>query len=224
MIKQKVCELVASLDREGKKWLMEYLENSDYFTAPASTKFHLAEEGGLVQHSWNVYSILKEKVKTYDLGEEIPVDSVIIAGLFHDLCKTDFYEKGGFPATQSQMRYLKSWYTPGTEISRVYASKLIKHFKGGGKENNMPAPSLEWSVNDKFPIGHGEKSVILLQHCINLTVPEMLAIRWHMGGFDPGVQFKYPSGFPFEKAQLEPLSVLLLTADYEAGFLVERRK
>ena len=72
--------------------LLNFLETSDFFTAPASTKFHLAYEGGLAEHSWNVYTIFNEKLKTYSL--EFGKDSIALCGLLHDICKTNFYVRG----------------------------------------------------------------------------------------------------------------------------------
>lgn len=79
--------------REGINNLLFWMENgSDFYTAPCSTQFHLAEEGGLAQHSINVYDLLKFKVSKYDLP--INPASIAICGLCHDLCKTNFYTKG----------------------------------------------------------------------------------------------------------------------------------
>jgi len=81
-----------------------------------------------------------------------------------------------------------------------------------------------YKVNDQFPIGHGEKSVSILQDYISLTEEEKLAIRWHMVSFDPGIHFNYPSGFPFRTATNKyPLVTLLFTADYEASQIIEAK-
>ena len=71
-----------NIHREGIDKLLAWLEKSDFFTAPASTRFHGAHEGGLVEHSLNVYEQLTN-------GE--PTETTAIISLFHDLCKTDFY-------------------------------------------------------------------------------------------------------------------------------------
>lgn len=81
-----------------------------------------------------------------------------------------------------------------------------------------------WVVNDKFPVGHGEKSVILLQKFIKLEDDEILAIRWHMASFDPGIHFNYPSGYPFREATKEcALLTLLITADMESSNIIESK-
>jgi predicted hydrolase (HD superfamily) len=90
-MKTKIKELLLSVKRKGMKELVDWLENeSDYFTAPASTRFHEARKGGLANHCWNVYILLKEKNERFNL--KIPEESVIIAGLLHDLCKVNVYK------------------------------------------------------------------------------------------------------------------------------------
>ena len=80
--------------REGGDALLEYLKKSDFFTAPASTRFHLAEEGGLCAHSLNVYYRLKEldanEAKPW--AENVSDETVAICGLLHDVCKTGTYK------------------------------------------------------------------------------------------------------------------------------------
>lgn len=89
------------------------------------------------------------------------------------------------------------------------------------KENNQWIEREVWTVNDELPLGHGEKSLSILQDYIMLTPEEKKAIRWHMVAFDPGIHFGYPSGFPFQKAIKDPLATLLFTADFEASNILE---
>ena len=83
-MKEDFIQLLKEIDREGMDKLIEFLNSSDFFTAPASTRFHGSIEGGLMQHSMKVYELLKEKV-----GDS---DSVRIIALLHDICKTNFYK------------------------------------------------------------------------------------------------------------------------------------
>ncbi len=78
-----------NIRRDGADELLKWLETTDFFTAPASTKYHCACEGGLVQHSVSVYQVLMEK--HFDLSTDNP-ESFAICGLLHDLCKTQFYK------------------------------------------------------------------------------------------------------------------------------------
>ena len=83
------------IHRQGAADLKNYLLRSDFFTAPASTRYHCAYEGGLCEHSINVYRRLLANVKM-QFGEEweskVSHESVAVCGLLHDLCKIDFYK------------------------------------------------------------------------------------------------------------------------------------
>ena len=78
-----------NVTREGSAELLKWLETTDFFTAPASTKYHCACENGLVQHSVSVYKVMMEK----HFNEETDnPESFAICGLLHDLCKAQFYK------------------------------------------------------------------------------------------------------------------------------------
>ena len=83
-MKEEYISLLKGINREGMDKLIEFLENSDFFTAPASTRYHGAWEGGLLAHSMKVYEILKTKTEDSD--------AVKIVALLHDICKTNFYK------------------------------------------------------------------------------------------------------------------------------------
>lgn len=87
----------------------------------------------------------------------------------------------------------------------------------------MPELPLSYCIDDKLPLGHGEKSLSMLQDYIPLTNEEKLAIRWHMGMTEAGTHFFYPTGVSYQNAvKLSPLVTLLQTADYEASQILER--
>lgn len=77
-----------NIKREGAQELLAWLENTDFFTAPASTRFHCACPSGLVMHSINVYEVMMEK--HFEEGEDR--ESFAICALLHDLCKAQFYK------------------------------------------------------------------------------------------------------------------------------------
>ena len=91
-MKEEFLKLLRQVKREGIEELIQFLEKSDFFKAPASTRFHGDHEGGLVEHSLKVYEILKHKVENNIKGITIGEDSIIIIGLLHDICKTNFYK------------------------------------------------------------------------------------------------------------------------------------
>jgi len=88
-IKNKIIELLGSTERKGIDKVIKYLESSDFFEAPASTRYHGNYKGGLAEHSLNVYEIFKKKNEIYDFG--LSDDTVKITALLHDICKTNFY-------------------------------------------------------------------------------------------------------------------------------------
>lgn len=141
--------------REGADKLLEFLQskNCDFFTAPASTKFHCSYEGGLCEHSLNVYDCLKsyldsDRVKL-GFGLEFSEESVAIVSLLHDLCKINTYS---------------------------VSTRNVKNDKTGQWEK-VPY----YDYNDTLPYGHGEKSVYIISGFMRLTRDEAMAIRWHMG-------------------------------------------
>ena len=89
--KDRFIKLCKTVHREGMDELLEWLEKTDFYTCPASSKYHGAYPGGLLEHSLNVYDELVRLLNAYPEITECNYDSVIIAALFHDLCKVGFY-------------------------------------------------------------------------------------------------------------------------------------
>ena len=88
--KQKFIEYYqANIHREGADRLLEWLRTTDFFTAPASTRYHCACPSGLVQHSVNVYEVMMEK--HFD-PETDSAESFALCALLHDVCKAQFYK------------------------------------------------------------------------------------------------------------------------------------
>lgn len=182
--KERYIEIYSTLiKREGADKLLEYMlsKSSDFFTAPASTRFHGAYEGGLVEHSLNVYDCLvdylsRDRVKnTYNINYD--EESVAIVALLHDLCKINSYKVG---------------------------SRNVKDERGVWQ--SVPV----YEYEDKLPYGHGEKSVYIITGFMKLTREEAFAIRYHMGfsGVEDkrniGDAFEqYPLGFALCTADME---------------------
>ena len=91
-MKEEFIELLRSTKREGIENLLNFLEKSDFYTAPASTRFHGNYAGGLVEHSMKVYEILVDKVKNSSKKIEVSEDTLKIVALLHDVCKANFYK------------------------------------------------------------------------------------------------------------------------------------
>ena len=159
---------MARVKRPGVDKLMDYIRKSDFYTAPASTKFHLSCESGLLQHSLNVLDALRGLLDENQVNEDgtemwfyivaghpviqISDESLIIIALLHDICKTCFYST---------------------------STRNVKNEKTG-KWEKVPF----YTVNDLMPLGHGPKSAMLVKNYIKLTSEEMYAIWWHMGFTD----------------------------------------
>ncbi|MBR3268584.1 MAG: hydrolase [Oscillospiraceae bacterium] len=147
------------ITRAGSDKLLSYLlsEESDFFTAPASTRYHGAYEGGLLEHSLNVYHNLKaylarERVHDTFRFPEYSGESIAVCALLHDLCKMNFYSVDYRNAKNEQ-----------------------------GVWEKVPF----YKIDDRLPYGHGEKSVFMIQFFMHLRKEEAMAIRWHMGFSGP---------------------------------------
>ena len=153
--KERFIDIFTSkIKREGADKLLAYLcsEASDFFTAPASTRFHGSHEGGLVEHTLNVYDCLcdilsRPKVKE-EYGIEYSEESIAIAALLHDVCKVNFYN---------------------------VSFRNVKNAEG--RWESVPY----YTIEDNLPYGHGEKSVYIVSGYMRLTRDEAFAIRYHMG-------------------------------------------
>jgi hypothetical protein len=172
-----------NIHRDGAKQLLDYLQSrhSDFFEAPASTRYHGAYPGGLLEHSLNVYHCLKDylaRERVQNLYELHPSEeTVAIIALLHDLCKINCYKKS------------------------------FRNVKGeDGVWRKVPS----YDYDDPLPYGHGEKSVYIITGFMKLTREESFAIRFHMGftGTDDirtvGNAFeKFPLAFALHTADME---------------------
>jgi hypothetical protein len=147
--REKFDELFKKIDREGDDKLYNYLSlQSDFFTAPASSQYHLNIEGGLMIHSVNVAITLITLNEVFKTG--FSESTLIVCSLLHDICKANYY---------------------------------VKDFKNV-KENGVWVQKPTYIIKDKFPMGHSEKSVVMIMTYMKLSPEEMLAIRYHMGKWD----------------------------------------
>ena len=170
------------ITRPGADALLDYLENkSDFFAAPASARYHSAYEGGLCEHSVNVYHCLADylsRPRVQELyGLEYTDESIAIVALLHDLCKIGCYKQG---------------------------TRNVKD--ANGKWQSVPT----YTFDDPLPYGHGEKSVYIANGFIRLSREEAMAIRWHMGFSGPEdnrmvgqALTKYPLAFALSTADME---------------------
>ena len=172
-----------NIKRDGADKLLEYLmsEHSDFFTAPASARFHSSFEGGLLSHSLNVYDCLCDYMKRDTVKNKYNLnasdETIAIISLLHDICKVNFYKTS---------------------------------FRNAKDENGVWQKVPYFEIDDKLPYGHGEKSVYVISGYMKLTREEAFAIRYHMGFSttdDPrnvGSAFeKFPLAFALSVADME---------------------
>ncbi|MCD7809674.1 MAG: HD domain-containing protein [Erysipelotrichaceae bacterium] len=142
-----------NIHRPGSDKLLDFLmsNKSDFFEAPASSRYHNAYQGGLLDHSLNVYDCLKDylsRTRVKDVyGLNYSEETIAIVALLHDICKTNVYK---------------------TSTRNV-------------KENGQWIQVPYFEFNDTLPYGHGEKSVYMISGYMRLTREEAFAIRYHMG-------------------------------------------
>jgi len=170
-LRTKFDKAISHIERDGLSELLAWLENeTDFFRAPASTKFHGNYDGGLLHHSLlvlefaltNFNYLLKYKPELEHLKE-----SIIISAIFHDVCKIN-------------------QYTWGEE----------KWIKKNGKWCSYKG----YSFKDNLPMGHGEKSIFYISKFLELTTSEILAIRWHMATSEPGTQIPGLTMYSYNQA------------------------
>lgn len=179
-------------NREGIDDLLQWLEQeTDFFIAPASARYHGSYEGGLLQHSLNVYDCLMSEAKqTFgeDFANYISIESITIVSLFHDLCKIDTYVK--------DFRNIKDSNTGMWETVECYL------------------------YNDNcLSLGHASKSIYYIQNYIKLFQHEAQAIYWHMGAFDLS-QYSTTKGLGSAYTN-NILAFLLHIADEKATYIEE---
>lgn len=182
--KERFIEIYQSkIHRDGADKLLEFLlsRHSDFFEAPASARYHGAYQGGLCEHSLNVYDCLDDYLKRNRVKEVYGLnyseESIAIVSLLHDLCKVNVYQKG------------------------------VRNVKDeNGKWTQVPT----YEYKDQIPYGHGEKSVYIISGYMRLKREEAFAIRYHMGfsgnedARNVGTAFEmFPLAFALSTADME---------------------
>lgn len=166
-----------NITRPGADKLLAWIESSDFFAAPASTRFHLSSPGGLLEHSLHVFERMKaicaNEVTITPGFNEPSMETIAVCGLLHDICKANFY-----------------------------AVEMRNRKNDQGRWEQYPF----YVVDDKLPYGHGEKSVYIISGFMRLSREEAMAIRWHMGFADNDFRGGgYSVGNAFEKFPLAVL-------------------
>lgn len=183
--------VTSNISRPGINELLRYLDETDFYTSPASTKYHGAYEGGLVEHSINVYYALIDTLQFFygaEWEKRYSKETATIVSLFHDVCKIGRYK--------TEKRNIKNVETGQWEEKFVYV------------------------YNPEYiNMGHGAKSVILIMEQMYLEEVEKEAIFWHMGAFDLG-NYNTASSL-CDIYNRNTLAYALHSADSDATFITE---
>lgn len=196
-VKETVVGLLLSVKREGMHGLLSWMEENGFYQMPCSGGSHLAKEGGLAEHSLNVFSLMHRIRNEGALGNnfDMPTDSIVICGLLHDLGKCGDYGKPGYVPNM-----LKGRATKANPAPEPYQS-----------------PNKPFKVNGGLlPIDHEVRSVKIASKFIGLTEEEELAILWHNGLYG---NFRYQI-----RGKETPLYMLLHFADMWASRVIEKEK
>jgi len=157
-LKSRFLALCQEIERPGINDLLKWLEENGFYTAPASSRYHGAYRGGLLEHSLNVYNELVRVLEAYSESFDLDLlnsnGSIIIASLFHDVCKVNMY------TTEKRNRK-----------------------NAEGKWESYDA----YKIDEQFAYGgHGSKSVYIIQSFMPLRPEEAVAIQCHMGAWEDG--------------------------------------
>lgn len=196
-MKDRIKELLLSTKREGMYGLLSWMDENGFYTMPCSGGNHLAKEGGLAEHSLNVFYLMHSIRNEGSLGNnfDMPTESIVICGLLHDLGKCGDYGKPGYVPNMLKGRATKTNPEP-----EPYQS-----------------PNKPFKVNNELlPIDHEVRSVKIASKFIELTEEEELAILWHNGLYG---NFKYQIS-----GKETPLYMLLHFADMWASRVIEKEK
>jgi len=182
--KENFDKAILYIKRDGINELVTWLHETDYFVAPASSTFHGNYDGGLLEHNLNVLQFALHN--------------------FNYIVKQ-----------KPDLEYLRE----SVVICALFhdlckVNTYVKQEKWKKDDQNKWVSYIGWSVDDKFPLGHGEKSVYLVSKYLQLTDAEAMAIRWHMGAYEPSVNIvSSPQSYAYYAALTHPLVRLIHCAD-----------
>ena len=154
-IKQQFCEIFYDkIERDGAEELLNFLERSDFFEAPASTKNHSAYKGGLCQHSINVYHRFV-KLLQMEYGENytevISEESVAIIALLHDLCKVNFYAMDTKNVKRDGQWVQEPYYRIEDSLPYGHGEKSVYMISGFMRLTREEAMAINWHMGGFDP-------------------------------------------------------------------------
>jgi len=162
--RESIIQLINSIDRPGKENIVEYLEGSSFFSDPASCSEHNSYEGGLADHSLNVYQILSRNCSLHPDMAKLE-DSIKIVGLLHSVCHIGTFQKVSKNVT-------------------VKGPDGKNRVKENGKLLFIEKDGYDPHVEAQLPYPHGTLATMLIKKHMKLNKLEDLAIQWHEGVYD----------------------------------------
>ena len=151
-MKEEFIKLLKETKRSGIDDLLAFLEKSDFYIAPASTRFHGSKEMGLLEHSMKVYEILKQKVNNCSISIEVPEETIRIVALLHDICKTNFYKVDYRNAKNSLGVWEKvPYYTVDDTIPYGHGEKSVMMLSEYIKLTNEEKYAIRWHMGYTEP-------------------------------------------------------------------------
>ena len=151
-MKEEFLQLLRSTNREGIDNLINFIEKTDFYTAPASTRFHGDYDGGLLEHSMKVYEILCNKVKSSPIEINVSEDSLKIIALLHDICKVNYY-KVDFRNVKNEAGVWEKvpYYTVDDTIPYGHGEKSVMMLTEYIKLTNEEKYSIRWHMGYTEP-------------------------------------------------------------------------
>lgn len=197
-MKERIEKLLLSTGRTGMERLIEYMNENGFFTSPCSGQYHLAKEGGLAEHSYNVF-LTASYLSFLLCKDDEPLskeneDALIICCLLHDVGKMGQFGKAGYVPNM-----IKDGRPTKAEPEQKYKQSEDKPYKGNP---------------DLLCVDHEVRSIAIISRFIELTEEEQQAILWHNGLYGP---FKYEI-----QSKETPLYLILHFADMWASRIIEK--
>jgi len=137
------------IKRTGADRLLAWLETTDFFSAPASTKYHLSREGGLVEHSINVYAKLIELLDYHHLKAPTAaeLETAAICGLLHDVCKANFYKTEMRNTKDENGQWVKvPYYSVDDQLPYGHGEKSVYIISGFMELTREEAMAIRWHM------------------------------------------------------------------------------
>lgn len=139
-----------NIGRDGIDELLKYIETTDFFTAPCSTRFHLSEPGGLCAHSLNVYKRLLRLCKN-EYGEDVDKEKITICALFHDLCKANYYKTTTRNVKENGAWVERPYYTIEDTLPYGHGEKSVYIINGYMRLTREEAIAINWHMGGFDP-------------------------------------------------------------------------